>query len=132
MTTAQIPAQPTARGDDDAPGPPDPGGDDGRRSGPSRKPPAAPGVRLAEVTVPLATLQHRAARAGDSPLLGPLDPALARHLAAAAARSPHSRWEIIVTDEHGYATGHGTARPARRAKPPPRPPAAPPRRPARP
>jgi hypothetical protein len=81
-----------------------------------------PGARLAEVTVPLATLQHRADRAGDSPLLGPLDPALARQLAAAAARSPHSRWEIIVTDGHGYATGHGSARPARGRKPPPWPP----------
>ena len=75
-----------------------------------RWPPAAT-VPLAEVTVPLATLQHRAERAGDSPLLGPLDPALARQLAAAAARSAHSRWEITVTDEHGYATGHGIARP---------------------
>jgi hypothetical protein len=65
---------------------------------------------LAEVTVPLATLQHRAARAGDSRLLGPLDPALARNLAAAAARSPASRWEVIIVDEHGYAISHGIAR----------------------
>jgi hypothetical protein len=58
-------------------------------------------------------LQHRAERAGDNRLLGPLDPALARDLAAAAARSPASRWEITVADEHGYAAGHGVARPAR-------------------
>ena len=71
--------------------------------------------------VPLATLQHRADRAGDSRLLGPIDPALARALAAAAARSPASRWEITVVDDHGYATGHGTARPARGARPQPSP-----------
>ena len=65
------------------------------------------------MTVPLATLQHRAERAGDNRLLGPLDPALARDLAAAAARSPASRWELTVVDEHGYAIGHGIARPAR-------------------
>jgi hypothetical protein len=70
------------------------------------------------VTVPLATLQHRAERAGDNRLLGPLDPALARDLAAAAARSSRSRWEITVVDEHGYAIGHGIARPARGTRPP--------------
>ena len=43
---------------------------------------------LPEVTVPLVTLQGRAARAGENRLLGPLDPAMARDLAAAAARSP--------------------------------------------
>jgi hypothetical protein len=68
---------------------------------------------LPEVTVPLVTLQGRAARAGENRLLGPLDPALARDLAAAAARSPYSRWEVTVVDDHGYATGHGTARPRR-------------------
>ena len=68
---------------------------------------------LPEVTVPLATLQGRAERPGDSRLLGPLDPALARDLAAAAARSPYARWEITIVDDQGYATGHGIARPAR-------------------
>src|SRR5512146_867936 len=92
---------------------PDPGsGDDGGPGEPEA--PQAPVSPAAEVTIPLATLQWRAERAGDSRLLGPLDPALARQLAAAAARSPHSRWEIIVTDEHGYAIGLGIARPARR------------------
>ena len=115
-------------GDGDGPGlppgdgdGPDPGGDGGGGPGQPEVPnvPASP---LAEVTVPLATLQGKAQRAGDSRLLGPLDPALARHLAAAAARSPHSRWEITVVDEHGYATGHGIARPARGTRPQPRPP----------
>ena len=85
----------------------DPGGRDG-----------APGTAgghpvLPEVTVPLATLQGTAARPGDSRLLGPLDPALARDLAAAAARSPGSRWEVTIVDDRGYATGHGIARPRR-------------------
>jgi hypothetical protein len=38
---------------------------------------------------------------------------MARDLAAAAARSPSSRWEVTVVDEHGYAAGHGIARPGR-------------------
>ena len=84
---------------------------DGGAGGPEDSQP--PGSPLAEVTVPLATLQHRGERAGDSRLLGPLDPALARDLAAAAARSPVSSWEITIVDEHGYAVGHGVARPAR-------------------
>jgi hypothetical protein len=90
-------------GDGDGPGEPDAAGELDR----SR----APAPPLAEVTVPLATLQRRAEHAGDNRLLGPLDPALARGLAAAAARSPDSRWEITVVDENGYATGHGIARP---------------------
>jgi hypothetical protein len=90
--------------------------------------PRQPGLTLAEVTVPLATLQRRAARAGDSRLLGPIDPALARDLADAAARSPASRWELVIVDERGYAIGHGTARPVHgtsaqppRLQPPPGP-----------
>src|ERR1700722_7900652 len=61
--------------------------------------PGAPASPLAEVIVPLAPLQYRAERAGDNRLLGPLDPALARDLATAAARSPASRWEVTVVDE---------------------------------
>ncbi len=45
------------------------------------------------------------------------DPALARDLAAAAARNPRTSWCVTVTDQHGHAIGHGCARPA------PRPPA---------
>ena len=66
---------------------------------------------LPEVTVPLATLQGQAARPGENRLLGPLDPALARDLAAAAARSPASRWEVTIVDDHGYAVGHGLPAP---------------------
>jgi hypothetical protein len=75
---------------------------------------------LPEIDVPLATLRDHAKRAGENRLLGPLDPALARDLATAAARSPHSRWEITIVDDHGYAAAHGTALPKRprRGKPP--------------
>ncbi len=92
----------------------DPGPDEpaGRTGAGGPEDPHASSLPLAEVTVPLATLQHRAERAGDNRLLGPLDPGLARALAAAAARSPASRWEITIIDEHGYAVAHGIARPA--------------------
>ncbi len=102
-----------------------PGGDAGDRAaggsdGRSDRPGAGGGnVVLPEVTVPLAALQRRAERPGDSRLLGPLDPALARDLAAAAACSPGSRWEVTVVDDHGYAVGHGIARPRRGERQPP-------------
>ena len=108
------------------PDPDEPGNDGDRRSDPDEpEDPRATAAPLPEVTVPLATLQHRAGRAGDNRLLGPLDPALARDLAAAAARSPASRWEITIVDERGYAVGHGVARPlrgTRGASPQPQPP----------
>ena len=118
--TAERPDGPADDGDDGAgPGggaePPDgPQPDAGNPAGGQDDPP--PSSPLAEVTVPLATLQYRAERTGDNRLLGPLDPALARDLAAAAARSPRSRWEVTVVDEHGYAIGHGIARPVRPAR----------------
>jgi len=74
---------------------------------------------LPEVTAPLATLQRQAERAGENRLLGPLDPALTRDLAAAAARSPHATWEVTIVDDHGYAVGHGSARRAPRQGPQP-------------
>ena len=42
---------------------------------------------------------------------GPVDPWLARDLAAAAARNPTTTWCVTVTDQDGHATGHGCARP---------------------
>jgi hypothetical protein len=101
-------------GDDEGPGNgPDPDGSDGSPGG-SARPPALP-----EVTVPLATLLGLAERSGDNRLLGPLDPALARDLATAAARSPRTRWEVTIVDGRGYATGHGTARTSQRRQPKP-------------
>jgi hypothetical protein len=105
--------------DDDDHGDGDPGGSDGGPGGTG-----GPAV-LPEVTAPLATLQQLARRPGENRLLGPLDPALTRDLATAAARSPHAQWEITITDDNGYATGHGTARPRRGKQQQPQPPPGP-------
>ena len=75
----------------------------------------------ANLTIPLVTLLHLADRPGEMPGIGPLDPDLARDLAAAAARTARSTWCVTVTDQDGHAIGHGCARPAparSRAKPP--------------
>jgi Domain of unknown function (DUF222) len=107
-------------------GGPDGGGDPGGGSGSSGGDDRPGGARvrpiLPEVTAPLATLQKRAERPGETRLLGPLDPALTRDLAAAAARTPHSRWEVTIVDDHGYAIGHGIARPRRGKRHKPQPP----------
>ncbi len=63
------------------------------------------------LTIPLATLLGLAERPGEIPGLGPIDPDLARDLAHAAACNPKTTWCITVTDEQGYAIGHGCARP---------------------
>jgi hypothetical protein len=128
----------------DDPGPDDPGPDDsgpasgsggphtaepepGDALGPVGAEPDLPGphaaepgppARLVEVTVPLATLLGQGKRAGENRLLGPLDPALTRDLAAAAARSAYSRWEIVIVDDEGYAVGYGIARSKRRPQGP--------------
>src|SRR5579859_3152859 len=43
--------------------------------------------------------------------IGPVDPWLARDLAAAAARNPKTTWCVTVTDGQRHAVGHGCARP---------------------
>ena len=43
--------------------------------------------------------------------LGPVDPWLARDLAAAAAANPKTTWCLTVTDSQGHAVAHGCARP---------------------
>src|SRR5271165_4067412 len=84
-------------------------------SGPS--PGSRPGVVPAgfagriNLTVPLSTLLDLADRPAEIPGIGPVDPWLARDLAAAAAASPRTTWCVTVTDEHGHAIGHGCARP---------------------
>jgi Domain of unknown function (DUF222) len=65
----------------------------------------------ANLTVPLTTLLKLAERPGEIPGIGPIDPALARDLARAAAQNPKTTWCVTVTDEHGHAIGHGCARP---------------------
>jgi Domain of unknown function (DUF222) len=63
------------------------------------------------MTIPEATLSGRADRPGELAGIGPIDPDLARELAAAAARNPRSTWCVTVTDNLGHAIGHGCARP---------------------
>jgi hypothetical protein len=63
------------------------------------------------LTIPLATLLGLADRPGEMAGIGPIDPGLARDLAAAAARTDRSRWCVTVTDSQGRALGHGCARP---------------------
>jgi Domain of unknown function (DUF222) len=74
------------------------------------------------MTIPLLDLTDLAGRPGEMAGLGPIDPDLARDLAATAARNPRSTWCFTVTDSQGHAIGHGCARPepagaARRHKP---------------
>ena len=64
---------------------------------------------------PLATLLGLADRPAEIPGLGPVDPALARDLARAAAQNPKTTWCVTVTDEQGHAIGHGCARPEPRS-----------------
>jgi len=63
------------------------------------------------LTVPLATLLGLADRPGELPGLGPVDPWLARDLAAASAVNPKTSWCLSVTDSRGRAAGHACARP---------------------
>ena len=63
------------------------------------------------LTIPLATLLSLAERPGELAGLGPVDPALARDLARAAATNPKTTWCVTVTDAQGHAIGHGCARP---------------------
>jgi hypothetical protein len=112
------------RGDDPGAGP-GPGGPGGESpGGPGHGSPGGATVpRLADLVVPLATLLGLAERPGTGYGLGPLDPALCRELASAAAGSPHSRLCVTVTDPDGIAIGHGCARAAHRGKRPVDPPA---------
>jgi len=105
----QAPDDPRGGGPRDAgSGPPDP---DGTRT------PPVPGVIPAgfagriNLTIPLATVLGLADRPGEMPGLGPIDPALARDLAYAAAQNPKTSYCVTVTDQQGHAIGHGCARP---------------------
>jgi len=81
--------------------------------------------KLTDLVVPLATLLGLARRPGESHGFGPLDPALCASLAALAAASPHTTACVTVTDENGYAIGHGCLRSGRRTAPLPGAPAPP-------
>src|SRR5579863_895387 len=69
------------------------------------------------LTLPAATLTRLIDRPGELGGIGPIDPDLARELAAAAARNPRSTWCVTVTDQEGHAVGHGCARLVKRRKP---------------
>ncbi len=84
---------------------------------PAATDPAAPGTAgpaaRINLTIPLATLLGLADRPGDAHGLGPIDPDLARTLAASAATNPRTTWCVTVTDQDGHPTAHGCARPPR-------------------
>lgn len=92
------------------------GGQQGTHSSPAMAATTPP--RLADLLLPLATLLGLAERPGEGHDLGPLDPALCRELAIAAAGSPHSCLCVTVVDSDGIAIGHGCARTARQGRPP--------------
>src|SRR5439155_11875860 len=71
---------------------------------------AGPAARVT-LTAPLATLAGLADRPGELGSLGPVDPWLARDVAAAAAANPKTTWCLTVTDNQGHAVAHGCARP---------------------
>ena len=114
-TPASNPGHDAKPGPDGGPGPDDGSGPRGPRvpapAGPLAGviPPGFAG--RANLTIPLATLLDLADRPGEMTGIGPLDPDLARDLAAAAARTARSTWCVTVTDHDGHAIGHGCARP---------------------
>ena len=99
-------------------GRPGPAGPDSSPAGPAAGTVPAGFAGRVNLTVPAATLLGRADRPGEIAGIGPVDPWLARDLAAAAAAHPKTTWCVTVTDQHGHAVGHGCARPepSRRGK----------------
>jgi Domain of unknown function (DUF222) len=77
-----------------------------------------PAARI-NLTIPLMTLLGLADRPGEAHGLGPVDPALARTLATAAAGNARTTWCLTVTDRDGHPIAHGCARPARASANPP-------------
>jgi hypothetical protein len=101
--------------DEPGPGGSGPGGSGPGGSGPGGRtdrdePDAEPPHRPADLILPLATLLGLAERPGAGHGLGPLDPALCRDLAAAAAGDPATLLCVTVTGPGGIAIGHGCVR----------------------
>jgi hypothetical protein len=67
------------------------------------------------LTIPLTTMLGLAERPGVMSRVGPVDPAQARDLAAAAARDPRSTWCITITGPDGRPIAHGCGRPPPRS-----------------
>ena len=115
----QAPDDPRGDGPgDDGPGDSGPGDSGSGPPDPDRTwTPPVPGVIPAgftgciNLTVPVTTMLGLADRPGELSGVGPVDPALARDLAGAAARNPRTTFCVTVTDEQGHAIGHGCARP---------------------
>jgi hypothetical protein len=111
--------RPDSDGDDSGVGDDGDGGDPGSGGGgPDRGTPPgpSPGPRAVarpgtDLIIPLMTLLGLGNRPGEAYRLGPLDPDLCRKLAALAANSPATEFCVTVTDHHGFAIGHGCARP---------------------
>jgi hypothetical protein len=99
------------------PGPDQHGGGTGGGGGAGALPgiPAGFAART-NLTLPLATLLWLADRPGTLPGIGPVDPALARDLAAAAARHPASTFCLTITDPQGRPVAHGCGRPPPRGQ----------------
>jgi hypothetical protein len=107
--------------------PPDPGagttadhpGNGGTQPGHPDSGPVPPGfaarvnltISLADLTIPLLTFLGLADRPAMMSRAGPVDPDLARTLAAAAARNPDSKWCITVTGTDHRPVAHGCGRP---------------------
>jgi hypothetical protein len=115
-------------GSSDDPGPDQPGGGNGGGNGGhggsgggTGGAGALPGIPAGfaartNLTLPLATLLWLADRPGTLPGIGPVDPALARDLAAAAARHPASTFCLTITDPQGRPAAHGCGRPPPRGQ----------------
>jgi Domain of unknown function (DUF222) len=100
------------------PQPPQPQPSQPRSRSPWSTSPSSPAPpKLTDLTIPLATLLGPPRRPGESHGFGPLDPALCRALAALAAASPHTTACVTVTDDNGYAIGHGCLTTGRRRAP---------------
>jgi len=86
--------------------------------GPARQDVAPGGFAVrGTLTVPLADLTGMADRPGQLSGFGPIDPWLARDLAAAAARNPRTSWCVTPVDEDGHAAFHGCAQPEPKPRP---------------
>ncbi|MGO9779818.1 MAG: DUF222 domain-containing protein [Streptosporangiaceae bacterium] len=90
-------------------------------TGPDGPPPEPirPAAKI-NLTIPLATLLGLAEHPGEVTGFGPIDPALARTLAAQATGHPATTYCITVTDPDGHPLAHGCAQPGHRRKKPPR------------
>jgi hypothetical protein len=114
-----------APGDDaNGPGGPGDGGPGGPRSGAPGSGTVPPGfaarvnltLSLADLTIPLLTFLGLADRPAMMSRVGPVDPGLARTLAAAAARNPGSTWCITITGADHRPAAHGCGRPPPRGR----------------